>query len=298
MQRKGIILAGGTGSRLFPVTNVINKQLLPLYDKPMIYYPLSTLMLLGLRDILLISTSKDLPLFERLFNKSKKWGINLSFKVQSHPKGLAESFLIGERFLNNNPVTLILGDNLFYGDRLPKQLKNISFKKTGATIIACPVRDPERYGVIEFNSKGEVLSIEEKPTIPKSKYAVTGLYFYDESVVERAKALKPSPRGELEITDLNNSYLRDKLLEVQLMSRGMTWLDTGTHDAFHEASSFIRTIENRQYLKIGCPEEIAWRNGWINSSDLEKLAYPFINNSYGKYIMSLLKNNNNFDDFE
>ena len=292
MGRKGIILAGGSGSRLFPITNVINKQLLPIYDKPMIYYPLSTLMLLGLRNILIITNQRDLESYKYLLRNCKAWGINITFEVQNQPNGLAESFLIGEKFIQNNPVTLILGDNLFYGDGLPSQLKNISADEAGATILACPVRDPERYGVVEFSEEGKVLSLEEKPLKPKSRYAITGLYFYDETVVNRAKLLKPSNRGELEITDLNQSYLRDEKLKVKFMSRGMTWLDTGTHDSLHEASSFVRTIEHRQDLKIGCIEEIAWRNGWITNDELKELAKPLLKNDYGKYLLKLLDNSN------
>ena len=288
MNRKGIILAGGTGSRLFPLTQVVNKQLLPIYDKPMIYYPLSTLMLIGVREVLVITTKDDLKLYQKLLKDGNQWGIKISYQTQAKPNGLAESFLIGKDFINKNSVILILGDNLFYGDQLPIMLKDLSNKK-GASILACPVSDPERYGVVEFNSDKKVINIVEKPKQPKSNYVVTGVYFYDSTVVERASKLKPSERGELEITDLNRSYLDDNLLNVKLMSRGMAWLDTGTHESLHEASSFIKTIENRQGLKIGSPEEIAWRNRWITDKQLENLSIDLKKSSYGEYLIRLLE---------
>ncbi len=288
MNRKGIILAGGTGSRLYPLTQVVNKQLLPIYDKPMIYYPLSTLMLIGVREVLVITTKNDLKLYQKLLKDGDQWGIKISYQIQAQPNGLAESFLIGKDFIDKNSVILILGDNLFYGDQLPIILRDLSDKK-GASILACPVSDPERYGVVEFNSDKKVINIVEKPKHPKSNYVVTGIYFYDSTVVERASQLKPSKRGELEITDLNRSYLDDNLLNVKLMSRGMAWLDTGTHESLHEASSFIKTIENRQGLKIGSPEEIAWRNRWINDKQLENLSVDLKKSSYGEYLIRLLE---------
>jgi glucose-1-phosphate thymidylyltransferase len=289
MNRKGIILAGGSGTRLYPVTQTISKQLLPVYDKPMIYYPLTTLMLCGIRDILIISTPEDTPRFESLLGDGSQWGINFQFKVQTSPDGLAQAFILGEEFIGNNPSGLILGDNIFYGHELQELLQSANQRETGATVFAYHVNDPERYGVAEFNKKFEVVSIEEKPLKPKSNYAVTGLYFYDQNVVDFAKSLKPSARGELEITDLNKIYLNNKNLNVEIMNRGYTWLDTGTHDSLLEASQFIATIENRQGLKIACPEEIAFTNGWISSDQLENLASLLIKNQYGQYLMNLLK---------
>ncbi len=288
MYRKGIILAGGTGSRLYPLTQVVNKQLLPIYDKPMIYYPLSTLMLMGVREVLVITTIYDFELYQKLLKNGNQWGIKIAYQIQEQPNGLAESFLIGKDFIKDNSVVLILGDNLFYGDQLPSMLKDLS-NKEGASILACPVSDPERYGVVEFNSEKKVINIVEKPKNPKSNYVVTGIYFYDSTVVERSSRLKPSQRGELEITDLNKSYLDDNLLNVKLMSRGMAWLDTGTHESLHEASSFIKTIENRQGLKIGSPEEIAWRNKWITDQQLENLSKDLNKSSYGEYLIKLLE---------
>jgi len=289
MNRKGIILAGGSGTRLYPVTQTISKQLLPVYDKPMIYYPLTTLMLCGIRDILIISTPEDTPRFESLLGDGSQWGINFQFKVQTSPDGLAQAFILGEEFIGNNPSGLILGDNIFYGHELQELLQSANQRETGATVFAYHVNDPERYGVAEFNKKFEVVSIEEKPLKPKSNYAVTGLYFYDQNVVDFAKSLKPSARGELEITDLNKIYLNNKNLNVEIMNRGYTWLDTGTHDSLLDASQFIATIENRQGLKIACPEEIAFTNGWISSDQLENLASLLIKNQYGQYLMNLLK---------
>ena len=288
MYRKGIILAGGTGSRLYPLTQVVNKQLLPIYDKPMIYYPLSTLMLMGVKEVLVITTIYDFELYQKLLKNGNQWGIKIAYQIQEQPNGLAESFLIGKDFIKDNSVVLILGDNLFYGDQLPSMLKDLS-NKEGASILACPVSDPERYGVVEFNSEKKVINIVEKPKNPKSNYVVTGIYFYDSTVVERSSRLKPSQRGELEITDLNKSYLDDNLLNVKLMSRGMAWLDTGTHESLHEASSFIKTIENRQGLKIGSPEEIAWRNKWITDQQLENLSKDLNKSSYGEYLIKLLE---------
>jgi len=289
MKRKGIILAGGSGTRLYPVTQTISKQLLPVYDKPMIYYPLTTLMLGGMRDILIISTPEDTPRFESLLGDGLQWGVNFQYKVQTSPDGLAQAFLLGEEFIGNDPSALILGDNIFYGHHLQELLQSANQRETEATVFAYHVHDPERYGVAEFNKKFEVVSIEEKPLKPKSNYAVTGLYFYDQNVVDFAKSLKPSARGELEITDLNKIYLNNKNLNVEIMNRGYTWLDTGTHDSLLEASQFIATIENRQGLKIACPEEIAFTNGWISSDQLENLASLLIKNQYGQYLMNLLK---------
>ena len=289
MNRKGIILAGGSGTRLYPVTQTISKQLLPVYDKPMIYYPLTTLMLGGMRDILIISTPEDTPRFESLLGDGLQWGVNFQYKVQTSPDGLAQAFLLGEEFIGNDPSALILGDNIFYGHHLQELLQSANQRETKATVFAYHVHDPERYGVAEFNKKFEVVSIEEKPLKPKSNYAVTGLYFYDQNVVDFAKSLKPSARGELEITDLNKIYLNNKNLNVEIMNRGYTWLDTGTHDSLLDASQFIATIENRQGLKIACPEEIAFTNGWISSDQLENLASLLIKNQYGQYLMNLLK---------
>ena len=287
--RKGIILAGGSGTRLHPATLAISKQLLPVYDKPMIYYPLSTLMLAGIRDILIISTPQDTPRFEQLLGDGSQWGLNLQYAVQPSPDGLAQAFLIGEQFLNGAPSALVLGDNIFYGHDFQKLLAEANAQTTGSTVFAYHVQDPERYGVAEFDAQGKVLSLEEKPAQPKSNYAVTGLYFYDSQVVDLAKSLKPSPRGELEITDLNKLYLQQGQLNVQLMGRGYAWLDTGTHDSLLEAGQFIATLEQRQGLKVVCPEEIAFRAGWIDAAQLEKLAQPLLKNGYGKYLMQCLK---------
>ena len=285
---KGIILAGGSGTRLYPVTHVISKQLLPVYDKPMIYYPLSTLMLAGIREILVISTPQDTARFTELLGNGSRWGIQLSYAVQPSPNGLAQAFLIGKDFIGNSPSALVLGDNIFYGQTLSQQLKRAAAKDKGATVFAYQVHDPERYGVVEFNSEGRAISLEEKPQKPKSRFAVTGLYFYDNNVASIAAALKPSPRGELEITDLNRCYLEQGLLDVELMGRGMAWLDTGTHDSLFEAAMFIQTIERRQGVKIACPEEIAYRYGYITATELEALAQPVCKSGYGEYLLSLL----------
>ena len=286
--RKGIILAGGTGSRLFPITNGVCKQLLPVYDKPMIYYPLSTLMLAGVRDILIITTPEDLDNFKKLLGDGNNLGINLHYEIQDKPQGLAQAFLIGENFLDGSPSIMILGDNLFYGKGFVNQLKAASLRKN-STIFAYPVSDPERYGIVDFDKDGKVKSIEEKPLNPKSKYAITGLYFYDESVVEKAKLVTPSDRGELEISDLNKFYLEEGTLNVELFNRGMAWLDTGTIDSLLDASSFIKTIESRQGLKISCPEEIAWRNGWISDEQLIALSQSLKKSGYGRYLINLLE---------
>ncbi len=286
--RKGIILAGGNGSRLKPITNAVSKQLLPIYDKPMIYYPLTTLMLAGIKEFLIITCPEDKKIFEKLLGNGNQFGISINYEVQPEPNGLAEAFLIGEEFICGSPVVLILGDNLFHGEGLSKQLLESNLATNGATVFVYPVKDPERYGVAEFNSFGKVLNIEEKPSAPKSNYVITGIYFYDENVVKKAKLLKPSSRGELEITDLNKMYLEDELLNVKIMSRGITWLDTGTFDSFHEASSYIRTIEARQGLKIGCPEEVAWRKGLINNEELFFLANKLLKSGYGEYLHKLL----------
>ena len=286
--RKGIVLAGGSGTRLYPITNSISKQLLPVYDKPMIYYPITTLMLAGIKDILIISTPSDLGLFKNMLGDGSQWGVNFSYESQASPDGIAQALIIAENFLNNDSSALVLGDNIFFGASMPERLDAASNFQEGAKVFAYHVNDPDRYGVVEFNNENKVLSLEEKPKSPKSNYVVTGLYFYDSEAPEVAKSLKPSSRGELEITDVNNWYLENKTLEVELLDHGFAWLDTGTHESLHEAGSFIETIQKRQGLMVACPEEIAYKKKWINADSLESLAQPLLKSSYGKYLLSLL----------
>ena len=289
MIKKGIILAGGSGTRLYPLTHVISKQLMPLYDKPMIYYPLSTLMLAGIRDVLIITTPEDQPLFETLFKDGSQWGIKISYAEQPYPGGLAQAFIIGRSFVGKDGVCLILGDNVFYGDSLVRLMQKACKRKKGATVFGYWVKDPENYGVAEFNSKGNVVKLTEKPKKPKSNYAITGLYFYDNQVLDIAAKLKPSSRGELEITDINKAYLKNESLALEKMGPGFAWLDTGSHDSLLAASNFIETIESRQGLKVSCPEEIAFKAGWITPMNLKKLARPLKNNGYGRYLLGLLR---------
>ena len=287
--RKGIVLAGGSGTRLYPITNCISKQLLPVYDKPMIYYPITTLMLAGIRDILIISTPSDLGLFKDMLGDGSQWGLEFNYEPQASPDGIAQALIIAENFLNSENSALVLGDNIFFGASMPKRLESASKFDKGAKIFAYHVHDPERYGVVEFNNENKVLSLQEKPDFPKSNYVVTGLYFYDSEAPEVAKSLKPSSRGELEITDLNNWYLKNKSLEVEVLGRGLAWLDTGTHESLHDAGSFIESIQKRQGLMVACPEEIAFNKGWIDANSLEKLTQPLLKSSYGKYLLALLK---------